>query len=76
MFSLVLLAVALLSSPAFAQQPQQLTPSQLAIQLNTVIGQWAQTIEAQQKQISDLQQERAKLSTEIEKLRKEKPDAK
>jgi hypothetical protein len=43
-----------LSSEAFAQAP---TPSQTAIQIDTVINQWAQTIEAQQKIIADLQKQ-------------------
>lgn len=54
--------LALLATPALAQQP---TPSQVAIQLVTVINNWAQVIEA-------LQAENAKLKAEIEELKKPK----
>jgi hypothetical protein len=51
---------------AIAQQP---TPSQTAIQIDNVINQWAQTIEAQQKQIADLQKQ-------LEEAKAAKPEEK
>jgi len=48
--------------PAVAQQ----LPSQVAIQMDTVINQWAQTIEIQQKQIEDLKKENAELKSQCE----------
>lgn len=75
MIRLSLLLLSLSTSIAVAQ-PGQLSPSQAAIQINTVIGQWAQTIEAQQKSIMDLQQEVTKLKAENEALKKEKANAK
>lgn len=54
----VLIAVGLalvLLGPAVAQQPQQQSPSAVAIQINTVIGQWAQALEALQKDNAELQ---------------------
>jgi hypothetical protein len=51
-----LIGVALLfSSPALAQE--QRTPSQTALAINGVIAQWALTVEAQAKQIVDLQKQ-------------------
>ena len=44
---------------ALAQQTP--TPSQTALQIDNVINQWAQTLEAQQKQIEALQKENADL---------------
>jgi hypothetical protein len=49
---------------AFAQQP---TPSQVALQIDGIVNSWAQTIEAQQKQIADLQKENADLKAKLEK---------
>jgi hypothetical protein len=46
---LVNMLVFALMLPARAQQP---TPAQTALQIDNVINQWAQTIEAQQKQIA------------------------
>ncbi len=67
------LILSLLAFPAFAQSQQQ-SPSQIAIQITTIVGQWAQTIETQQRMITEGQQEIARLKAELEK--KEKPDAK
>ena len=56
------LAIAiLLLLPASVSAQQQATPSQVAIQIDNVINQWAQTIEAQQKLIADLQKQNAEL---------------
>jgi hypothetical protein len=51
-----------LSLSANAQQ----SPSQTAIQIDTIINQWAQVIEAQQKQISEQQKEIADLKAKYE----------
>lgn len=51
---LALLLFALLSTvPALAQQPGQ-TPSQAALQITVVLGQWAQALEILQKQNADM----------------------
>jgi hypothetical protein len=47
--------VCALYGPASAQQ--QLTPSQTALQIDNVVNQWAQTVEACPKQIADLQKQ-------------------
>ena len=57
----------LLPSAALAQQ-QPATPSQMALQIDNVINQWAQTIEAQQKQIAELQKENAELKAKAPKV--------
>jgi uncharacterized protein (DUF3084 family) len=51
-----------LTLSASAQQ----SPSQTAIQIDTIINQWAQVIEAQQKQISEQQKEIADLKAKYE----------
>lgn len=55
-----------MTASAVAQQP---SPSQTAIQIDNVINQWAQTIEAQQRTIDDLrkQLEEAKAPKPLEK---------
>lgn len=57
----------LVSFPALAQQ--QPTPSQTAIQIDNVVNQWAQQIEAQQKQIMELQKQ-------LEEAKAAKPEEK
>jgi cell division protein FtsL len=57
---LYIAAFAALAVPALAQQPQ-VSPSQVALQIDNVINQWAQTIEAQQREIVMLQKELADL---------------
>ena len=53
---LVVLLTALIPAIASAQT-QQPTPTQTALQIDNVINQWAQTLEALQKQNADLQRE-------------------
>jgi len=48
------LILLLLISPAWAQAPQQLTPSQLALQLNSLITQMALQLEALQRENAEL----------------------
>lgn len=50
-----LIAFVLLSSSAFAQQ--QVTPPEAALQINRVVGEWAQTIVQQGKAIDELQKQ-------------------
>ena len=70
-----LLIVALLSSvtPAFAQQ--QPSPPETALQINGVIGQWAQTLVQQGRMIADQQAQIAAKDAKIKEL-ESKPDAK
>lgn len=60
----------LISVPAWAQQPVQQTPSQVALQITGILGQWAQALEALQKENADLRKERDELKA------KEKENAK
>jgi len=55
MMRIFAILLCLVSFSALAQQ--QPTPSQTAIQIDNVVNQWAQQIEAQQKQIADLQKQ-------------------
>lgn len=66
-------AVALVSSPAVAQQQQvQQTPPEVALQLNNVIGSWAQTIVNQTRQIETLQTKNAELQKQLDELKPKK----
>ena len=56
----------LLAVPAQAQQ----LPSQVAIQIDNIINQWAQVIEAQQKQIEELKKENTDLKSKLETEKK------
>lgn len=49
------LGLGLLAAPSFAQQQQPASPPETALQINAVIGQWAQTIVQQAKMIEQLQ---------------------
>lgn len=68
----VLLVFLLLPTAAFAQQQQ--TPSQVALQINNIVGQWAQTIEALQQQNAQLQARVKELEAKVPK--EEQKDAK
>lgn len=50
----IVFVLCLVAMPAHAQQP---TPSQTAIQIDNVINQWAQRLEAQEKRIADLEKQ-------------------
>lgn len=56
-----------LAAPALAQQQQQQqqTPSQIALQVQQVIANWAQALEGQQKQIEALTKERDELKAKL-----------
>lgn len=56
MKKIVLVTFLLIATPAFAQQP---SPPETALQINGVIGQWAQTLVQQAKLIEQLQAELA-----------------
>lgn len=64
-FSLILT----LGSPVFAQQPPQQTPTQLALQINGIIGQMAQGLEALQNQNAELQKQLAAVTKERDELK-------
>jgi predicted RNase H-like nuclease (RuvC/YqgF family) len=66
MKSLFIVLSLLVAGPARAQQP---TPAQTALQIDNVINQWAQTIEA-------LQRENADLKRQIEEAKAVKPEEK
>jgi uncharacterized coiled-coil protein SlyX len=64
---LLLAALLFAASPALAQQ-QQLSPPETALQINGVVGQWAQTLVQQGKVIEQLQAELAKANARIKEL--------
>lgn len=70
-----LLAFILLSTPVFAQQQQQLSPAETALQINNIVATWAQTLTQQGKAIADLQAELAKANARIKEL-EPKPEEK
>jgi hypothetical protein len=75
-----LLPLCLLASPALAQQ-QQPSPPEVALQINGVVGTWAQTLVQQGKVIEDLQKQNAAKDAQIAakdtKIKElEKPEAK
>jgi len=55
----VALATLAFVTAAAAQQQPQLSPSNVAIQIDNIINQWAQQIEADQRTIAALQKENA-----------------
>lgn len=76
MIRLYVLAAALLASPALAQQPmpQQMappTPSQVALQIDTVVNGWAQQIENLQRQNVELEKQVQELKAKYEAPKKE-----
>lgn len=72
------LALALALSPlaALAQQPQQQPPTQMALQINSIVASWAITLEAWQKQLADLQRANADLRKQLADLRAKEPPKK
>jgi hypothetical protein len=73
-YLLIIVAVAL-ASPALAQQQQQ-TPPELALQINGVIGTWAQTIVQQGNMIADLQKQLAASQARVKELEAKAPEPK
>lgn len=58
-----------LATPAFAQQQQQqMSPPEAALQINGIIGTWAQTIVQQGKMIEDLRKQIAADDAKIKEL--------
>jgi hypothetical protein len=62
----IFLVLIMLSSPVFAQQQQ--TPPEVALQINGVIGQWAQTIVQQQRTIMEQQAQISAKDAKIKEL--------
>lgn len=58
-----------LSSPAFAQQPGQPSPSQTAIQIDNVVNQWAQQLEADQQNLKAKDEKLTAVQKEIDELK-------
>ncbi len=58
------------TTPALAQQ--QATPAEVALQINSVVSQWATTLTQQGRIIDDLQKQNADLKKQLEA----KPEAK
>jgi ABC-type transporter MlaC component len=64
------LTVLLVTTPALAQAPQaQLSPAQVALQINNVVAQWAQQLEADKHTIKDLQEQLAAVMRERDELK-------
>ena len=68
-FFVITLAVVATAASAQQPQPPQQSPSSLALQITGIIAQWAQAIEALQKQNADLQ-------TQLSAVTKERDDLK
>lgn len=64
-----IIVLSLISSPALAQQPQQQSPAEVALQINSIITQFAQGLTA-------LQQQNAKLQADLAAMTKERDDLK
>lgn len=64
----LLLVVLLLSATAASAQQQQ-TPSDLALQINGVIGEWARQLQTQQQRINELQGQLATMTKERDDLK-------
>lgn len=62
----VLITVLLLTSPAFAQQ----TPPEVALQVNSIVGTWAQALVQQSKTIEDLQKQIKQMQEDQKKCKK------
>lgn len=71
------LAITLLAAtPAFAQQPQQMSAAELALQINGYVTQMAQGLAQQGKVITDLQKKNAELEAKIKDLEGKSEDKK
>ena len=68
-----LTALCLFATPCFAQQ-QQTSPSETALQINSVIGTWAQTLTQQGKLIDDLQKQLIAAQAKIKDLEAKNPE--
>lgn len=68
-----ILAACLLATPCLAQQQPQLSPPETALQINSIVGLWAQTLVNQGKLIDDLQKQLATAQARIKEL-EQKPD--
>jgi septal ring factor EnvC (AmiA/AmiB activator) len=69
----LILAALLFSTATLAQQP---SPSQVALQITGILGQWAQMIEAQQAQIETLNKKSAELQAKLDAVTAERDQLK
>ncbi len=58
----------LLASPATAQQPQQISPAEAALQINSLAGSMAQSMAQQGRIIDDMQRQIAAKDVRIKEL--------
>lgn len=65
-------AFCLLATPCFAQQQQVPTVAETAIQINTIVNQWATTLTQQGRLIADLQKQVAEKDAKIKELEEKK----
>lgn len=70
----VLFLLLLLTTSAIAQQQQQLSPTESALQINSIIGTWAQTLVQQGRVIDDMQKQLTAAQARIKELESKKPD--
>lgn len=70
MLKYLLLSTAILLTPAMAQpqQQDQQTPPEVALQMNSIIGTWAQTLMQQAKVIDELQKQNTSMKNKIKEL--------
>lgn len=66
---IIVLLLSLAAAPAIAQNATQSTPSEMALQVNAIIGAWAQQITFLQKQNADLQRDLAVITKERDELK-------
>src|SRR5262249_39319394 len=67
--SLATSALAQAPPPPLPAQQQQPTPADIALQINRVVGEWAQTITSLQKQMPELQQQLQAVTRERDDLK-------
>lgn len=75
MLKYLVLTLALLATSALAQQ-QAVPPPETALQINGVIGQWAQTLVQQARVIEDLQKQLAAAHARVKELEPKQEPAK
>lgn len=74
MLKYLVVAFVLLVAPASAQQQPQ-TPPEIALQMNGIIGTWAQTLVQQASMIADLQRKLTAAEARIQDMER-KPEKK
>lgn len=63
------IAFCLVISPCAAQQQQMVPPPEVALQINGIVGTWAQTLVQQGRTIEDLQKQLAQSKAEATRLK-------